>query len=305
MSRVLVTGASGFIGRHCLPTLIDHGHTVHAVARRPLAGVDGDIHWHAVDLLDSVARAALVASVKPTHLLHLAWYAEPGQYWTSEANFRWVSASLDLLDRVHQSGGRRAVLAGSCAEYANSTEPCHENLTPLMPASAYGVCKSALGTLAQSWSQRSGVAVAAGRVFHLYGPHEHSQRLVPSIVRALLAGEPADCTAGTQRRDYLSVVDVAAAFVALLESTASGAVNIGSGLPVSVADLAREIARQIGRPELLRLGARPMGDEPALIVADLGRLRTEVGWVPGRTLNEGLADTIAWWRRQAEFKDNR
>lgn len=302
MSRVLVTGASGFIGRNCLQPLTAAGHEVHAVARQPLASVPG-VTWHSADLLAEAGRASVIEASQSTHLLHLAWYAEPGKYWTSALNFHWLSASLDLLHRFGEAGGRRAVLAGSCAEYADVERPCDELRTPLAPASEYGHCKKALDELAQLWSVRVGVSVATGRMFHLYGPCEYPSRLVPSVVRALLAGQEARCSAGTQRRDFLSVADAADAFVALLNSDVGGPVNIASGEPVTVAEVVREIARQIGCPELLALGARPMANEPAAIVADVGRLRYEVGWTPQRTLVEGLTETIEWWRRNTRRDD--
>lgn len=299
MKSVLVTGASGFIGRHCLQPLAARGYQVHALARHSPEH-DGGAIWHYADLFDPVATAAVLAQTRPTHLLHLAWDATPGKYWTSTENFRWVAASLNLLDAFERNGGQRVVLAGSCAEYAGNDGPLHETRSALAPRSEYGLCKQALHTLAQSWAQRSGVTLASGRVFHLYGPDEHPARLVPAVVRALLSGEPAECTAGTQLRDFLHVADVAEAFVALLDSAVNEAVNIASGEAVSVAALVQEIAQQIGQPELLRLGARPMGEEPASIVADVERLRHEVGWRPSRTLTQGLAETIAWWRAQAD-----
>ena len=90
MKSVLLTGASGFIGRHCLAPLLSRGYEVHAIssrtARRPLA----DVHWHIADLLDYSQITELVREVKPAHLLHLAWYAEPGRYWQAPENLRWV-----------------------------------------------------------------------------------------------------------------------------------------------------------------------------------------------------------------------
>ncbi len=299
MKRVLVTGANGFIGRHCLPPLATRGYQVHALARHSPQHHDSAI-WHRTDLFDPAETAAVLAQTRPTHLLHLAWDATPGQYWTSTENFRWVAASLNLLDAFARNGGQRVVLAGSCAEYASDDGPLHETRSALAPCSEYGLCKQTLHTLAQSWAQRSGVSLASGRVFHLYGPAEHPARLVPAVVRALLSGEPVECTAGTQLRDFLHVADVAEAIVALLDSAVNGAVNIASGEAITVATLVQEIAHQIGRPELLRLGARPMGEEPASIIANVGRLRHEVGWRPSRTLTQGLAQTIAWWRAQAE-----
>lgn len=139
-----------------------------------------------------------------------------------------------------------------------------------------------------------------GRVFFLYGPHEKPGRLVSEVAAGLLAGRPVPCTDGAQRRDFLHVADVASAFVALLDSAVEGPVNIGSGEAVSVRSVVAELAPLAGRPDLPRLGALPSRpDDPPLIVADIARLRDEVGWRPRVSLLEGLADTLAFHAAQA------
>ena len=115
-SKILLTGASGFLGRHILCRLQNLGHDVVVVGRsRPTQGFDGD--WRAVDLLDTPNLQAALRGLGASHLLHLAWYTEHGRYWSSSENLRWVDASLRLLQAFAAQGGRHALLAGSCAEY--------------------------------------------------------------------------------------------------------------------------------------------------------------------------------------------
>jgi nucleoside-diphosphate-sugar epimerase len=141
------------------------------------------------------------------------------------------------------------------------------------------------------------LSAAWGRIFFLYGPHEHPARLVPHVIRGLLRREPVACTEGTQIRDYLYVRDVASAFVSLLDSDVTGAVNISSGQSLEVREIIYQIADQLDGRELVRLGALPAaGDEPPLLVGDTLRLKREVGWTPGYSLSDGLAETIQWWR---------
>lgn len=288
MRRVVVTGATGFIGRHTPGLLATRGFEVHPVSSRD------------ADLLDRNASEALIRKLQPTDLLHLAWYAEHGKFWTSPENDRWVEASLELLRAFADFGGRRAVIAGTCAEYDwNGDGLLSEDSTPLAPATPYGAAKARLHVEAASVAAEAGVSLAWGRIFFVYGPGEDPRRLVASVARALIAGEPAACTHGEQVRDFLHAGEVADALATLLASNVEGPVNIGSGEPTRIKEIVAEVAHATGRPDLVRLGALPANpDEPPRLVADVRRLREEVRWKPRGSLAQGIADTVAWWAGQ-------
>lgn len=292
MSRVLLTGASGFIGRHALTALSDAGHEVHAVARHRGPHAPGVI-WHEADLL---AGCAVVSEVAPEVLVHLAWYAEHGKFWDAPENVRWVQASLELLQEFAAAGGRRVVMAGTCAEYEWSRELYPED-APLRPSTLYGAAKHGLHTVAAAYAQQLGLSLAWGRLFFLYGPHEAPGRFVSSLVRALLAGERAPMTAGTQRRDFMHAADAGAAFAALADDPLTGAVNIASGEGLQLRELASLIAAHTGGQELLGIGELPTraGDPPSLL-ADATRLHHELGFRSQISLDTGLQETISWWR---------
>jgi nucleoside-diphosphate-sugar epimerase len=304
----LVTGAAGFIGRSSLEPLRAAGFEVCAVlSPRPdeldrAGAMLPEIEARHIDLTDPAAVDALLEAAKPTHLLHFAWIATPGVYWQSEENYRWLSASRHLLAAFGRCGGVRAVMAGSCAEYDWSrVDVCHERSSPLADeagtATPYAACKIAMQRSLEEYGHSHGVSTAWGRIFFQYGPGEHRDRLIPAATLNLLAGREARCTHGRQIRSFLHVEDVGAAFAALLASPVQGPVNIGSGDGIAIGELLERLAREIGRPDLLKLGARPAPPgEPAVLLPDLGRLREEVRWSPRRRLDEGLRDTVRWWR---------
>jgi nucleoside-diphosphate-sugar epimerase len=304
VKRLLLTGASGFIGSQAVGLLAQRGFEVHAVSSREVTGAEpGEaIVWHRVDLLDPGSTRALVREVRPTHLLHFAWYAKHGEFWASSENLRWVEASLGLLRAFDEHGGRRAVIAGTCAEYDwSQVGRCVEGSSPLAPQTLYGASKDALRRVAQAWARERGISLAWGRVFFVFGEREWPERLVPSVARAVLAGRPAPCSHGRQLRDFLHTADAAGAFVALLDSAVEGAVNVGSGRPVSIGELVRLVGEMAGRAELVRLGELPerLG-EPWELSADVTRLREEVGWTPLLTLEQGVELAVRWQRSQVE-----
>jgi nucleoside-diphosphate-sugar epimerase len=298
VSRVLVTGATGFIGRNASRALVERGFDVHAVTSGE-PPPDDDVTWHRADLLNADGALDAVHAASPTHLLHLAWYAEHGAFWKSPENVRWVEASLRLLRAFAGASGRRAVVAGTCAEYDWSFGTLKEDETPLAPATLYGAAKHGLHTIAASYAAEAGFELAWGRVFFLYGPREHPSRLVSSVIGSLLRGEEAPTSEGSQVRDFLHVADVADAFAALVASGVTGAVNVASGEGVPVREVVERIGEITGRADLLRVGALATREgDPARISADVRRLRDDVGWRPRLDLDAGLRDTVEWWRRQ-------
>jgi nucleoside-diphosphate-sugar epimerase len=303
MSRVLITGATGFIGRHCLPLLVTKGYEVHAVSKQPPAesSVTG-VAWHECDLLAPGSADKIISQLKPQYLLHLAWYAVPGKFWEAEENTDWMHASIKLFQQFAAAGGTRLIAAGSCSEYGLSPGECVEDRTPLDPRTLYGTCKCNVAKSLDSWSERGGLDHAWGRVFYPYGPHENSLRLVAYVVRSLLRGETALCSEGTQTLDFIHVEDVAAAFVSLLQSQIQGAVNIGTGQPAAVRAVLEEIGRQTGRASLIRLGARGSSAQREHLWANTEKLSKHSNWKPHFDLVSGITDTIQWWRGQLEGK---
>ncbi len=299
--KVLLTGATGLVGRHILQTLQERSIETHAVARRSAAeaGLPATpgVTFHRCDLLGPGA-ADLLAAIRPTHLIHAAWTMEPGRVWWDADNLAWVGATLNLARHFSEVGGTRMLVVGTCAEYDWSHPTCIEDETPLNAATLYGVSKNATHLALRAYAGRVGLGLCWARLFNMYGPHEDERRLVAGAIAALLAGRPFPSTDGGQLRDFLHVQDIADALVTLAGSSMEGAVNVASGEAVSIARVLATVADGTGRPDLVRLGAlaRPAND-PDSLLADVSRLRG-TGWRPQRSLEAGVAATIAWWHGQ-------
>jgi len=297
--NIVLTGATGFIGSHVARRLLVAGHRVTVIVRPA-----GDL-WRIKDLLPSLtllegdlsvpsALCNPLTAAQPDLFIHLAWR---GQKLTpAVGNIAALGSGLELMQLMPEIGCRRIMVAGTCFEYAPSSKELTEE-SPIKPHDLYGAAKHALFLAGSYFARLVKIELVWPRIFYVYGPREDPRRLVSSVIIALLKGEPAPTTRGEQVRDYLHVEDVADALCAIAESGLSGAVNVASGTDVTVAQVASQIGRLTGRPDLLRLGALPYREgEPMVIRAGTRRLRDEIGWKPRFDLAGGLADTIGWWK---------
>jgi nucleoside-diphosphate-sugar epimerase len=283
--RILLTGATGFIGSHVARELLRAGHEVHATIRekadrRRVADLAAlRIHVGGLDHLP----------VNPDLLISLAWIATPGKYLEAPENVECLNATRRLLAKADC----RAVVAGTCFEFDTSLGTLRED-SPVKPTTLYARCKDELRREVERRHDSAWI-----RFFYQYGPWEDERRLVPAVVRSLLKGQEAKVSPGGQKRDFLHVEDVASAVRAIAESRLTGCVNVGSGEAPAVKEIVSTLGEAVGRPELLRFGAVPYYEgEPMLIVADNAKLRS-TGWAPRWGLKEGLRHAVEWWRTRA------
>ncbi len=288
--RVLLTGASGFVGRQTIGPLLDMGFEVHAVGN---AATDPRARWYRADLLNQTSRRQLVAAVRPDALLHAAWVTQPGAYQTSPANLDWVAASLDLARLAEQLGARRMLMVGSCAEYdwrGLPERPWRED-DSCRPISLYGTAKHTLHGLMAAFAAQVGIGLVWARLFHLYGPHEASSRLVPSLLAALREGRRAETGPADAVRDFMHAADAGRALAQLLAGAIQGTVNVASGEPVKIGTIAGIAAQIAGRPDL-RATPTISSPDPLVLLANTSRLRS-TGFAPSMTLDRGVS---ALWR---------
>lgn len=288
MKKVLLTGATGLIGKYAIQPLLDAGFEVFAVSSSEQN--IKNVSWVKADLLNFSNIKKVFEDVKPEYLLHFAWDTTPGSYLESNLNFDWVQASLEILKQFHLNGGKRTVFAGTCFEYEFKDEPLKE-YGELNPKPTYAKCKNYLNQLAALYSEKNGLSFGWGRIFYVYGENEHEKRLVAHVINNLNNNKEVVITAGDLIKDYMFAGDIAAAFVKFLDTDVKGCVNICTGTPVKIKEIVTNIAEKLGKENLVKFEDKSSND-PKIILGDNTRLSQEVKFSPKYSLSEGLDKVI-------------
>jgi nucleoside-diphosphate-sugar epimerase len=290
--RVLVTGATGFIGSAFIRQALARGHDIHALVRpgRPVAALGEhptlsvSVGTLAAPPWDDLVRFA------PETCVHAAWITTADVYLESPNNDRYRDESVAFATGLFKRGVGHAVVVGTCAEYRPSPRPLDEARSPLEPRSSYARAKHELRLALGNRAGTAGARVAWARVFQPYGGGEPPARLCSTVIRRLAAGQRVTLATPGAVRDWIHVDDVATALLCLVESRAGTIVNVGSGIGRTVESIALVIGTLLGRPELI--ATSPAAPDPlGSLVADPARLRG-LGWTPHIDLEAGLASLI-------------
>lgn len=304
MKRVLLTGATGFIGQPCLRELARENYDIIATyhTRAPETDYPEQVKWVRVNLADDLSPIENILCETPVDvLLHLAWDVGKG-YQTSAENTVWLEKSLELIRLFIKYGGKHVVTAGSCFEYAASRHPLKED-SRLDPDTLYAKCKHSLYMTAERLCRAKRISYAHMRIFYLFGRGESETRVIPYVIDELLAGRGPSCSSGVQILDYMCVEDVARAVVQCVESGIQGPVNIGSGEGVMLRELLTFISGKInGGAEIIFAEEKPT--DRKVTVADISRLREVVGFVPSISRDEAILKYIEQRKKDKEEQNN-
>jgi len=272
--KIMITGATGLIGKESIKPLQEAGFDIFAFAHNDKPAFDG-VDWIDCDLFDAYSIKKAFDSVKPQYLLHFAWAAK-GDYLISNINFDFLKASLDLLKHFKENGGQRAVFAGTCFEYEFKDSPIKET-DNLKPETVYAKCKNHLRQLSQLYCLQNNISFGWGRIFYAYGIGEYAKRLTAHIVHNLKNNQEVVINNGSLLRDYIFSKDIAGAFVKFLDGNIQGAVNICKGQTISLADFAAVFAKKLDKLQYLTI-LNKSNNDPLIIVGDNTRLTKEVGY---------------------------
>ncbi len=259
-TRILITGSMGFVGRQVVKAFPADSTQVRLVVREGKEKEAQAVRHDAevVSTKDLFAESAEWWKLQCANIdvvVHVAWYAEPGKYLESPRNLDCLIGSLHLAKGAMHAGVKRIVGVGTCFEYDLAAGVLSVE-TPLKPLTPYAAAKAALYMSLAQVVPNAGAEFAWCRLFYLFGEGEDSRRLVPHLRSKLEKGEQVELTSGKQIRDFLDVADAGRMIADVALGSQVGPVNICSGTPITVRQLAEKIADEYGRRDLLRFGAR-------------------------------------------------
>lgn len=298
--KVLITGGTGFIGRNVVAELIKRGYEVHSLVFPPFAPEQKGLVQYEMNLMDSNAVDKFLSEHHFESLIHLAWYVGKGCH-IADQNIDWTISTLNLLTSFQKYGGKTFVGAGTISEYEYKFGYLLEDETPTSPETLYGESKNSVYKIAKTFCKQHDMNFKWPRIFNLYGPNEKPQRLMPSVINSCLKGEDVKVSDCLKFQDYLHVEDTAKGIVEVFESSLQGAVNICSGKPVQLRYIVNKIAELTNFKGNILWGAIPAAFGDEVVVGNNDKLKS-IGWSPKYTLDEGLQQTINWWKENNNNK---
>lgn len=302
--EVLVTGASGFIGRYLLKKLQISGANITTISRNR-----GDLHsetdQYTLDICDEQAVRNCVMACRPDYIFHLAAYKERSTtveslYTSIETN---LIGSLNIFSAAKDVGSVRSITTlGTAEEYGiNSLPFCEDSRES--PATPYSFSKLCVTHLSELFWRLYDLPITVIRPTLAYGPGQESDMFLPALIMSLRDNKRFDMTLGNQTRDFIYVEDlVEALLISAQNSRSSGQIiNIGSGKMVKLSEIAYLVEQNMGKEGLVRLGGQPYRKNEVMdYYVDLKKAEDLLHWKPKTPLEVGMKKTIAYYYRVQE-----
>jgi len=288
--RILLTGPTGFIGAAFIQRALQSGHQIAGLiipsenipAHLP---VTADLAWIRGTLDE--APWDTIRHFQPDVCVHTAWVTAPGVYLESPDNYKFLESTIRFLAKVRELGTKHIVGLGTCIEYQITDRKLSEDNTPIVPTTTYARCKNDLRLRLETDAKAEGFLTCWCRVFYPYGPREHPSRLCSSIIQKVSRNEKMLLKTPDSTKDYIFIEDLASALLTVLEKRFEGAINLGTGIGLSVREIARTIEGMLGKSGLVEEANPPQIDPVGYVVADASKLRA-LGWKPDHDLRAGL-----------------
>ena len=299
--KIIITGASGFVGRHLVDIFKDTDHEIHATYHQKKHSQElSKINWHKLDLFQDAEVKKLINQIKPTHIIHLAWYTEHGKFWKSEKNKEWMDASIKLFQEFKKNNGKRFILSGTKAEYfdgefieqyLNTTFECNEFDEP-NPDTVYGKYKNFLHKELKKLDNESKRSLVWARIFDTYGPYENEKKFCSYVIKNCIDRKKIVCNNPSLGMDFLHVYDIANAFKFILEKDFIGTINVSSGKTVTLKYISEYITKKFNCENLLELNHE--SKDRRQMFGNNSTLKN-LGWNKKYTIENGLDDLIKFY----------
>ncbi|MEA5470248.1 NAD-dependent epimerase/dehydratase family protein [Spirulina sp. 06S082] len=311
MSKILITGGTGFVGANLTRRLLKQGHEIHLFVRPNyqswrIQDIKTDLRLHTINLEDEEALKQRVDRIKPDRIFHLAVHgAYSSQNNLQEIINTNIIGTVNLLQACIRTDFEVFVNTGSSSEYGYKDYPPTETEW-LEPNSYYAITKASATLFCRYIAQNQNLRIPTLRLYSVYGAYEEPTRLMPTLIAQGLKGELPPLVNPKIARDYVYIDDVIEAYLlaAMMDTGELGAVyNVGTGKQTTLQDVI-EIARRV-----LKINAKPeWGSMPdrqwdtSIWVADNRKIQSELGWTPDYTFEQGFQEMVNWYKQQKRDK---
>lgn len=285
--RILITGATGLIGKEAIPYLLEDGFEVYATTLED--NTSDEVNWISCNLFDDNSVKKVFEEVKPEYLLNFAWITG-GDYLTNDKNLLFKNVGIKMLEYFKQNGGKRAVYSGTCFEYDINGDILRET-SPINPKTLYAQCKNELHNLCEKYAKENSLSFCWGRIFYVFGHNENPSRLTAKILNCLANDTVFDLGAPNNKLDYMYTKDIARGFVELVKSNYDGSVNICTGNGILLKDYALKMQEIMGKKGLITFD--PEKPSNLNVIGDNSILKNIIGFTPKYSVEDGLREVCS------------